>query len=172
MIDVYQCEGLMKRYLPIFALCGLAALPSSVLAATSTASFNVQITITSACSLSASDLVFPTTGLLNTAISGSTSLTVLCTNATPYSVGIDQGVNGSSVTSREMIGGPSSELIGYQLCRDSACATNWGNTIGTDTVSGTGTGINQSLTVYGLVPSQTTPAAGVYTDTVQVELTY
>ncbi|MBW9064460.1 spore coat U domain-containing protein [Rhizobium herbae] len=162
----------MKRFPAILAFCGVAALPPSVLAATSSASFNVQITITSACSLSASDLVFPTTGLLASDVAGSTSLGVTCTNTTPYSIGIDKGVNGASVTSREMIGGPSSELVSYQLCQDSACATNWGNTIGSDTVSGTGTGAAQSVTVYGLVPAQTTPAPGVYTDTVQVQLTY
>jgi spore coat protein U-like protein len=162
----------MKRFLSILALCGVAALPSSVLAATSSASFNVRITITSACSLAASDLIFPTTGLLASAVSGSTSLNVTCTNTTPYSVGINEGLNGASVTSRQMIGGPSNELVSYQLCRDAACAINWGNTIGTDTLSGTGTGASQSVTVYGLVPAQTTPAPGVYADTVQVQLTY
>ncbi len=48
----------------------------------------------------------------------------------------------------------------------------WGNTIGTDTVAGTGTGSNQSLTVYGRVPVQSTPVGATYTDTVIVTVTY
>jgi spore coat protein U-like protein len=65
-----------------------------------------------------------------------------------------------------------SNFINYALYRDSARTANWGNTVGTDTVSGTGTGANQSLTVYGRVPAQTTPVAGTYTDTIVVTVTY
>jgi spore coat protein U-like protein len=50
--------------------------------------------------------------------------------------------------------------------------TVWGNTVGTDTVAGTGTGATQSLTVYGRVPVQSTPGAGTYTDTVITTVTY
>lgn len=45
-------------------------------------------------------------------------------------------------------------------------------TIGTDTLAGTGNGNVQNLTVYGRVPPQATPAAGVYTDTVAITVTY
>ena len=48
----------------------------------------------------------------------------------------------------------------------------WGNTVGTDTVSATGSGASQAYTVYGRVPMQTTPAAATYTDTITVTVTY
>jgi len=48
----------------------------------------------------------------------------------------------------------------------------WGNTIGTNTVASTGTGAAQSFTVYGRIPSQTTPAPATYTDTITVTVTY
>jgi spore coat protein U-like protein len=37
---------------------------------------------------------------------------------------------------------------------------------------GTGTGASQTITVYGKVPTQTTPVAGTYADSVIVTLTY
>jgi spore coat protein U-like protein len=62
--------------------------------------------------------------------------------------------------------------VNYSLYSDSGRATNWGNTVGTDTVSSTGTGALQSFTVYGQVPAQTTPAPATYTDTITVTVTY
>jgi len=48
----------------------------------------------------------------------------------------------------------------------------WGNTVGTNTVAGTGNGASQSYTIYGQVPPQNTPTPAVYTDTVTVTVTY
>ncbi len=48
----------------------------------------------------------------------------------------------------------------------------WGNTIGTNTVAGTGDGTQTNYTVYGRVPAQTTPSAGFYSDTVVATVTY
>jgi len=62
--------------------------------------------------------------------------------------------------------------VAYQLYRDSGRTQVWGNTVGTDTVAGTGTGSAQPLTVYAIVPAQTTPPAGTYTDTVVVSVTH
>jgi spore coat protein U-like protein len=39
-------------------------------------------------------------------------------------------------------------------------------------VSGTGNGAGQTITIFGRVPAQTTPAPGTYTDTVTVTVTY
>ena len=62
----------------------------------------------------------------------------------------------SSVTARKLKGGPSNELINYAIYSNSGRTTNWGNTVGTDTVAGTGNGSAQTLQVYGRVPAQTT----------------
>jgi len=61
----------------------------------------------------------------------------------------------------------------YGLYKDIDRTQPWGDasTPGS-TVSGTGSGANQTLTVYGRVPPQTTPSAGVYADTVVVTVTY
>ena len=69
-----------------------------------------------------------------------------------------QGLGGATVT--------------YSLYRNAAHTQVWGVIIGMNTVPGSGTGLSQNLAVYGRVPPQTTPSAGVYSDTVVVTVTY
>jgi spore coat protein U-like protein len=58
------------------------------------------------------------------------------------------------------------------LYSDALRTLNWGNT-SASWVSGTGTGAAQTLTVYGLIPLQTTPAPATdYADTVTITVTY
>ena len=85
-------------------------------------------------------------------IAGSSSILLVCTTSTAWNVGLDQGTfPGATVTTRQMAGAASS--LAYSLFSDSARTINWGNTVGTDTVSGTGTGGPQVITVYGRIPS-------------------
>ena len=62
--------------------------------------------------------------------------------------------------------------VSYSMYSNAGRTTNWGNTVGTDTVAATGNGAAQSYTVYGRVPPQTTPAPGTYTDTITATVTY
>lgn len=55
---------------------------------------------------------------------------------------------------------------------NSGRTTNWGNTVGTDTVAGTGSGVAQTLTVYGQIPASQFVRSGSYTDTVVATVTY
>ncbi len=134
--------------------------------------FTVSANVVKKCTVSASPLDFGTNpGLLNTAVNASTTLAVQCSNTTPYNVGLDAGQNGGGdIGARKMVRGGNS--VGYQLYRDTGRTQVWGNTIGTNTVAGTGNGNTQSLTVYGTVPPQTTPPAGTYNDVVIVTVTY
>jgi spore coat protein U-like protein len=68
--------------------------------------------------------------------------------------------------------GPGSALLGYSLFSDSARTVNWGQTVGTDTVTGTGNGTAQALTVYGDVPAGQYLAPGSYSDTITATVTY
>lgn len=151
-----------------------AGLPSANAATysngTSTASFNVTLTLQANCIISANPLNFGSTGVLSSALNQQTSVAVTCTNTTPYNVGLDAGgVSGSTVSARLMAGtatGNTGTTVGFQLYQDAAHATVWGNTQGTDTVAGTGTGTAQTITVYGQVPAQTTPKPDTYQTTV------
>jgi spore coat protein U-like protein len=139
---------------------------------TATATFTVNATMQNACGIGASNLSFGNySGAL---IYGTSIISINCnTTNTPYNVGLNQGVaSGASVTNRSMTG-PSSALLHYSLYRDSAQTKNWGNTVGTDTVSGTNTGSIQSITVYGQIPPNQQPLPqGNYTDTITATITY
>jgi spore coat protein U-like protein len=142
-------------------------------AATATGTFQVQITIQATCILvSSTNLNFGTNGVLSANINQTSTITVQCTNTTPYNIGLNAGVNGGSVTTRQMKGGPTSQLINYSLFSNAGLTQNWGQTVGTDTVAATGNGAAQGFTVFGQVPAQTTPTPGTYTDTITVTVTY
>lgn len=139
-------------------------------AGSSTAQFNVTLTLTANCAITANPLNFGSNGVLTTAINGQTTVAVTCSNTTPYNVGLDQGtVTGSTVAARLMAGtatGNTTTTVGFQLYQDSGRNTIWGNTQGTNTLSGTGTGSAQTLNVYGQVPVQTTPKPDTYQTTI------
>ncbi len=154
------------------AALGLLAAIEGSHASTVTTTFPVQLTITSACAInSASTLNFGSQGVLTAAVNQTSTIQVQCTNTTPYNIGLDAGAaTGATVTTRKMTSGGAT--VGYALYSDAGRTTNWGNTVGTDTVSGSGSGVSQSYTVYGQVPAQSTPAAATYTDTITVTVTY
>lgn len=160
----------------IFAMAALAAtvlVGEIASAATATSSMNVRIQITAECVITwTSDFDFGTHGLITANIDQSSAIAVRCTDGVPYDVGIGAGDgNGASVTKRLMTGAGDA-TISYALYRDAAYTLNWGKTVGTDTVSGTGNGNTQIITVHGRVPAQTTPKVGIYTDVVAIIVTY
>jgi spore coat protein U-like protein len=137
---------------------------------TATTAFSVTVVITATCSISATNLAF---GTYTRALVKSTStISINCTNLTAYNVGLNAGVAaGATVTNRSMTG-PGSALLKYQLFSNSGYTTNWGNTVGTNTLAGTGNGANQSLTVYGQIPALEFTAQGSYADKINVTHTY
>ena len=66
----------------------------------------------------------------------------------------------------------AADFVLYGLYRDSARSPPFGNTIGTNTLAGTGTGLALSVTVYGRIAPQATPSPGTYNDTIVVTVTY
>jgi spore coat protein U-like protein len=150
-----------------------AALPAAPASAASTQSttFLVKANVDANCTIDAADLDFGTydpTGNLD----ASSQISITCTNATAWNVGLNEGsFAGATVTSRKMTG-PSSFALAYSLFTDSARTQNWGNTVGTDTVSGTGTGAADAVTVFGRIPASQNVGAGSYQDTVTATITF
>lgn len=135
---------------------------------TATSTFNVTLTIIANCTIAAQPLNFGSSqGVLATAVSANTTVGVTCTNTTPYNLGLNAGTGtGSTTSARTMSGtGANVSTVAFNLFQ-SAGATNWGNTQGTDTLPGTGNGALQTLTVYGQVPAQTTPQPDTYKSTI------
>src|ERR1700704_5075995 len=160
------------------ALVGLLLLAAGVLASgsalagTATTTLGVSLTINAGCNVSSTSVAFPAQSVLASAVNQTGSVSVTCTNTTPYNVGLDKGGGSGASVSNRLMTGPSSATVAYGLYQDSGHGTNWGNTVGTDTVSGTGNGNAQTLTVYGQIGAQTTPAPGGYADTVNVTVTF
>ena len=154
--------------LPVILALALPAAPT--LGATATTTFAVSATVEAACSISAAALSFGT--YTGATINATTTITATCTNTTPYSVGLNPGTSaGASVTTRKMTG-PGSSTVAYALYSDPGHTLNWGQTVGVDTVSATGNGNPQSLTVYGQTAAGQLSTPGSYSDTITVTVTY
>jgi len=133
--------------------------------------FTVTAVVPAKCTVSNATLDFGAQSVLSSNIDASTNLSVSCSRSLPYSVALDGGLTGATdPTQRAMT--KVSERVYYGLYRDSTRTQGWGATTNVNTLSGTGTGLAQSVPVYGRVPPQTTPSPGTYTDTVVVTLTY
>ena len=154
------------------ALAAFLAMADRSQAATATSTFAVQVTIAATCTInSASTLNFGSVGILSANTDQTSTIQVQCTNTTPYTIGLDAGTgSGATVATRKLTSGANT--VNYSLYSDSGRATLWGTTIATDTVAGTGNGAAQSYTVFGRIPSQSTPAPGAYADTITVTVTY
>ncbi|GLS39217.1 spore coat protein U [Mesorhizobium tianshanense] len=165
----------MRHHLLCLAgsLAASALLVPPALAQTDTTQFNVQITISAECQInSATDLNFGSSGVIDTAVAASSAIAVQCTNGTDYDIGLDTGQGTGATVADRLMTGPNSETVTYSLYTDTGHTDVWGDTIGTDTVAGTGTGAEQTYSVYGQVPTQDTPTAGTYADVITVTLTY
>jgi len=162
------------RNLLLVSLSGaLVAMPVAGTAAVysngnAPSAFDVTLTIIANCTIAAQPLNFGSTqGVLATAVSVNTTLSVTCSNTTPYNIGLTAGTGtGSTTAARVMSGtGANTSTVAFNLYQ-AAGTTNWGNTQGTDTKSGTGSGTAQTLTVYGVVPAQSTPQPDTYKSTI------
>lgn len=162
--SLLACSGLL-------ALSSLLASPAG--SQTATTQFNVQITITAECLInSASDLNFGSSGVIDAAVAATSELAVQCTNGTAYNIGLNAGIGAGATVAERLMTGPNSETVTYSLYTDAAHADVWGNTVGTDTVAATGTGVEQTYDVFGQVLPQETPTPGTYNDTITVTVTY
>jgi spore coat protein U-like protein len=149
-----------------------AIAPAQAQASTSTATIAVSASVLSSCGVTALPLAFGTyspTQATNT--TASTTIAVTCTNGTPYNIGMGLGSgSGATVSARKMTAG--SNTLTYNLYQDSGYSTQWGTTIGTNTQTGTGSGLAQTITVYGSITALQSVPAGSYTDSITVTLTY
>jgi spore coat protein U-like protein len=142
-------------------------------AGTTTGPLTVQASISATCAVNSASMGFGTYNpTLNANFDTTGTISVSCTNATSYNIGLGTGTGtGATTTNRVMMSG--SDTISYRIYSDLGRTQNWGNTVGTNTVAGTGTGFMQSFTAYGRITSgQTAARPGSYSDTVTVTVTY
>jgi spore coat protein U-like protein len=122
------------------------------------------------CTVSVPTMNFGTyTGALSTP--GATPATVTCPILLSYNVGLNAGVGAGATTTTRKMTGPGSATLSYQLFQNSSRTTIWGNTVGTDTVSGVGTSGAQTINIYPQAAAGQNVAPGTYTDTITVSVT-
>ena len=152
-----------------FALALLLA-PMALRAATDSTTMAVTATVVSTCGVSASPLAFGSYVMGQT--DADTSVVVTCTNGTAYTVSISAGVGAGATVGLRKMTGPTSQTLNYVIYSNVGRTTVWGDTIGSNTMAGTGNGTPQGIPAYGRIAASQTSGVGAYADTVTVTLTY
>lgn len=157
----------------LLALGGFAAMSANA-AGTVTGAFDVTLDVTATCEVTAAkgvqDINFGSfaAGADVAEASTGTPISVNCSKGTTYNIGLA----GTGVLTDSAV---PANTVAYQLLKDTGGAV-WGNT-GTD-VGGTGTGMAtdkaQTHTVFASLAADSTDdlPVGIYTDTVNVTVTY
>ena len=136
----------------------------------SSSSFTVIAVIQASCAITASAMNF---GTYTAAVIHTTStLTITCTNTTPYNVGLNAGTGSGATVSNRKMTSPANATLNYSIFRNSAWTQNWGNTVGSDTLPGTGNGVAQTITAYGQMAAGQFGNPAVYKDTITATITY
>ena len=138
--------------------------------------FTVSANINVSCAIIANDMNFgnydPGTAVDGTAIS---SIDVNCTNGIPYAVTVStgQGTFTGSCTAldRRMFNGTFSVYLDYALFTDGAYSSPLGCDVSND-IDGIGSGVQQSLAVYGRIPNAQSFQPGLYQDTLTATITF
>ena len=137
---------------------------------TRTAQISVIGVAQPACAITARPLEF---GIYSgTQVNAATTISVTCTPDTAYVIGLGPGLSPrASVPERNMLG-PQSAVLSYELFSNSTHTSNWGHKVGSDTLTGHGTGATKSIPVYGHIPGGQTTRPGNFVDTITATITY
>lgn len=153
----------------LLTIGGFAAVSAN---AVETANFGIKATITETCNVEAGsdiDLGNIVAGATGTTGETVTAIKVNCSNLTAYNLGLTTKNEGV------MIGGSEgAEEIPYKMFSNLSNSTLWGNTVGTDTVTGTGDGMLTTPKEHKLYikADATDVSKGTYTDVITVTVTY
>ena len=134
-------------------------------------SFAVSASYSAVCTVTADTMDFGASiTTLSSPIDSMATVTTTCSAASPYTIGLNDGLQATGSMQRNMSFGAN--RLPYQLFQDSNRTTLWGNA-GANRKAGTGSGSPQAHQVFGRIPaSASTPASGTYHDTVIVTVTY
>ena len=134
-----------------------------------TANLSVSATVSKNCTISTAPVAFGAYDSVTTnataPLDGTGTVIVTCTKGAPAKVGLNAGGNAQGTTRR--MAGTATEYLTYELYKDAAHASVWGNTAADALDVPAAVNQNpQNFTVYGRVLQNQTAAVGAYTDTV------
>lgn len=153
-----------------YSFYGLLSQPCASSGNSAAFAFTARATVSNNCLIDTDALAFGTQGLLRNDVRTTAAMRVQCTKDNPYRIALSGGSVASNPAARRMKHGSSAATIGYQISA-TLDGPSWGDgSNGTSTLAGTGSGGLQTITLYGRVPAQTTPAPGDYKDTVMATI--
>jgi spore coat protein U-like protein len=156
-----------------FAVVAALLVSPAAFAVESTTTFGVSATVEAACSVTATPLAFGSFSAFAGVTDSTSTVSVTCSNTTPYDVGLDAGVGvGADTTNRLLTHDDTTSTLAYALYSNPGRSVNWGDEVATDTVAGTGDGTTQQHTVFGRIANPTLAKVGAFADTITVTVTY
>jgi len=169
----------MRRILMVLASLAVVSIAAesrvSAQSSSATASLAVSASVAKNCTITTTPVAF---GSYDSVTANATApldaiggVIVTCTKGAVAKVGLNDGSNSQTTQRRMSLG--ATDFLNYELYKDSAHATRWGNTA--DTSLDIPEAPNQTprtFSVYGRVPAAQTAAVGTYTDTVMATVNF
>jgi len=139
---------------------------------------NVSVIVKHSCSINSNPMTFGTyDGIVanaSNALEATATVISTCTSGVEALITMNAGASAGSGTAdapvRRMTAGPG-KYLDYQVYSNVARDRVWGNTVPTG-VALNGTGVSQSLTIYGSIPSAQVVPEGDYSDQIYVTISY
>ncbi len=138
----------------------------------------VQLVVENDCVINAPSLAFGTAPLVGSFSAATRTIQIRCSAGAAYSVGLNNGANALG-TQRRMRSGTN--YLNYEIYKTTSTTERWGS-VGTarrsSATADTNPAIYNSSTNQGytyraiILPGQTTPPAGSYSDTIQLDVTF
>jgi spore coat protein U-like protein len=163
----------------------LAAGTAANAAGSASTSLTISANIAANCTISVTPVAFGAYDGVNTnassALTGSGSVSVLCTSGSSPWVGLDTGLGGtggSDATPVRALKDGGGDALSYTLYQpaasgsSSATSTVWGNTSGTAPSPVSSTGSSITWTIYGAIAAGQNKPTGTYGDTVQATVNF
>ena len=151
----------MRKYLlPIVAVASIVGA-SSAFAVTQSGTFNVQVTIVKACSVSATAVNFGNLSTILGSESANSTVSVVCNVGTPYNLSFISANNAAITAAGNLVNGVNTIPVAYAFASAAAASgTGNGATVATNTIAVT-------------LPTATPfPTVGLYQQTQTVFVNY
>jgi spore coat protein U-like protein len=139
--------------------------------------FQVSATVASNCFIDTTDMVFGSfDGTVD--VDSTSTVSVRCSKNAPFDIALNVGTTAGATYGQRLLAGPGGDTLQYNLYTPAGFGTIWGNnTGGTGWVSGSGTGLGNTInfTVNGRIPnSVANQAAGIgnYSDVITATVSY
>lgn len=141
---------------------------------------NVQLTIQNDCIITAPEAGFGSAALIANFNPITRTIAIRCSADTAYTVGLSDGSNADNGV-RRMQAGTTGNYLRYEIYKSAASTERWGSATTarrSSATADTNAGTYDSVTTQGftyraaMLPGQVTPPAGVYRDTVVVDVSF